>query len=478
MAVDNKSNKNNNKNKNQQGMELITSMTKLIEASNKDEFTYPFTGSNHDTLPWINEVDKYFRINRYVSADIKFSRIITSMHKSYQNRYFTDTDGNEDTWETLKQWVLKEYPPPKSKHEFRWSLKSMNMYRNEDPCVAYSRWKHKKKLIDKAIDTINEGLQAEAKSLYSAEDQEADRNAHYQSIKMAELSWEDQKDSLIGMFVRRNNKPRYHNDGKINHLVIKRLSSKKAEEISSLVLWDKIFNAMKVNLIPPVMVGEPEYEYITYPPNANDDKIYTRDRKSPNPPQTQKTPQNKHNRKKRQLEHPQNGGQPHQKRRKITCLRCYKTGHHKNECWAKYHKNGSILTTPPLKQRPPPTVHKPTCTICKKFNHTTANCRFNKYKNNNNNNNKKNKCFNCGQQGHYSNQCPSKASKSKEGFTQYSSQQSPSKAPEINMMNNPPNIQNTLDSIKQWASNSGMNESVCDSLHSFVDRLLPNHPRK
>ena len=459
---------NENKNRNQGGIDLIKAMTKLIEATNGEEFTYPFTGCNHDTLPWISEVDKYFRINKYVSDDIKFSRIISSMHTSYQNRYFTDTDGKADTWETLKQWVLKEYPPPKSKHEFRWSIKAMNMYRNEDPCVAYSRWKHKKKLIDKAIATINEGLRSEAEFVYAGADNAANRETHYKSIKMPELSWEDQRDSLIGMFVRRNNKAKYHNDGKINHLVVKRLSVKKAHELSSLKLWDKIFNQMKIDLIPAVMAGDREYEYITYPPNDNDSKIYTRDRKAT--AQTPKTPSSKPNQRKRSLEQPQNGGQPQQKRRKITCTRCHKIGHHKNDCWATHTKNGQRIKTAS-------SVQKPNCAICKRFNHTTAQCR---YKNNNNYNNTNNKikCFKCGQLGHKSPQCPSKSSKSKGGFAQYSSQP-PSKSPEINIMNNTSDVQTTVNSIKQWVTNnSEINDTVRDKLHSFADSLIPNYPRK
>ena len=459
--------------KNKDGKALIKSLTKLIECTNKEEFKYPFTGCNHDTLPWIFEVEKYFRINRYVSPEIKFNRIINSMHISYQNRYFIDNECVEDTFETLKAWVLREYPPPKSKSEFKWAIKGMNMYRNEDPCVAYSRWKQKLALINKAIKTINEGLKAEAKFIYPADEDDDKRTTHYNDIKMSPFSWEDQEESLIGMFVHRNNNPRYNNDGNINKLVVKRLCSKKAHQLGNSLAWNKIFSDIKLDLIPPVLVGRREYEYITYPPRDEDDKIYTRSRKPFNPTQQPqkhhqpKNPSSKQNRKKRPRDHFQNVNQPQNKRRKITCARCFKEGHSKDECWAKYDKNRNYIRTPAPKRR----TNNIKCGICNRTNHITAQCRL-----------KNVKCFNCGKNGHTAPKCPLKSSKTRNGFTQYPSQQqsspSVSKEAEVNVMSNAPDAQTTVEMIRQWSQNADMNESTRNDLHQFMNQLTSNHPRK
>ena len=126
---------------------------------NPIKFKYPFTGSNYKTLTWIFAAEKYLRVNDFKSPRIQFQRIFASMHENYQNRYLIDTKLKKYnlTFDALKAWVLKEYPPPKTKYEFKLTLKGMTMYKNEDPNIAYSRFKYKLAQIERAIEIINEG---------------------------------------------------------------------------------------------------------------------------------------------------------------------------------------------------------------------------------------------------------------------------------------------------------------------------------
>ena len=165
---------------------LLLAQNALLETNNPAKFEYKFTGKNHETLPWIFAAEKFLRINDFNTPKIRFQRIFTSLNNSYQNRYFLDTEDNDEntTFESLKTWVLKRYPPPKTKHEFKIALKSMTMYKGEDPNIAYSRWNYKLAKIKSAIKIINEGLNAETAELYPEDDFAVNGPAdkHYKSI--------------------------------------------------------------------------------------------------------------------------------------------------------------------------------------------------------------------------------------------------------------------------------------------------------
>ena len=104
---------------------LVQSQNALLETNNPIKFEYKFPGKNHETLPWIFAAEKFLRINDFKTPKVRFQRIFASLNEEYQNRYFIDAKEEHDptTFETLKSWALKRYPPPKTKHEFRTSLK-------------------------------------------------------------------------------------------------------------------------------------------------------------------------------------------------------------------------------------------------------------------------------------------------------------------------------------------------------------------
>jgi len=474
----------NDQNHNQSGVDMIDSLNKLfqsqnqlLENNNPTKFKYPFTGANHETLSWIFAAEKYLRINDFKTPRTRFRRIFSSMHDNYQNRYLMDTesDGDNLTFDKLKAWILREYPPPKTKYEFKLKLKSMIMYRNEDPNIAYARYKYKLSMIQRAIKTINEGINAEALILYP--NSATHRTAHFERTKMTSISDEDQTEALVRMFVIRNDKPERDNDGKINKLVIKYIVKKDPKTLDE---WKKTFQEMKRQLIPRVYDGQKEYEYVSYPADKDDDTIYIKKHHQPIKVSRQPTSNSRKPKKgkKRGRESNQERRDPPTKRRKtVICSRCQRSGHYFHECYAELDKDGNTIKSPAPKEKSPSS-----CSTCGKNNHKTHSCYFK---------NRSIRCNNCNQYGHIARFCtqtrsnPSKSnpSKMKNGFTRYPSQRKlsspklPISKPEVNTMNKSQNVPSTIDMIKQWTDNAEMDDSIRDSLHQFMDNLASSHPR-
>ena len=326
---------------------LIESQNQIFENNNQIKFTTTFTGKGHETLPWIFAAEKYLRVNDIKTPKIQFRQIFQSMHTIYQNRFLMETDNEDDnmTFDRLKTWVLKEYPPPKTKYEFKTKLKQLRMKKDEDPNIAYARFKYKLAQITKAIKTINLGLRAEARSRYPAAEQADQRASHYNSIKISGISIEDQLEALKLMFVHRNNKPQYNNEGKINELVFKRFFKGDPKTLDD---WDEEFKKMKYDLIPRIMDGHRDYEYITYPVDADEDNIYTKKRHLPDSSQPSKQPRPDFNdprsSKKRRRESDNSDNQPQGKRRKKNCQRCHRSGHVAKYCRATVDVNGRQIS--------------------------------------------------------------------------------------------------------------------------------------
>ena len=485
-------NDSDNDDRNRQGREFMTtlntlflSQNKLLENNNPIKFKYPFNGRNVETLQWIFAAEKYLRINDFTSEKIKFKRIFSSMNENYQNRYLIEIGENDEayTFESLKKWVLKEYPPPKTKHEFRQALQSMLMYKNEDPNIAYSRFKYKLSLINRAIKTINVGLKEQSKTLYpgNSAEEKSKFTAHYESNRMFNVSVEDRIDALKRMFVLRNNKSSWNNDGKINHQVIKRIEK---DDPSTLDQWDECFKNMKINLISRIYDGIKEYEFISYPIDPDADNIYVKKHhRSPTLTQQQPTLRDTKTRRpasnrKRKRDTDANTRAPNHKKPKFgTCTRCRRTGHYARDCYADKDVDGNNIKSKAPKQSP----FKAKCRICGGDNHSTRRCfHKEKYKNT--------ACNNCGKQGHIARAClhPRKneqASKIKNGFTTYPSNnkhqnRNSTQQPEINTMSKTDNL-SAIEMIKQWSDNNEqMNDSVRNDLQQFMNQLASSCPRQ
>ena len=477
---------------------LLKAQNALLETNNSARFEYKFTGKNHETLPWIFAAEKFLRVNDFQTPRIRFQRTFSSLNNSYQNRYFLDTEEEDDntTFESLKTWVLKRYPPPKTKHEFKVALKSMTMYKGEDPNIAYSRWNYKLAKIKSAIKIINEGLKAETTELHPNDDWKANgvADTHYKSIKMKNISIEDRIESLRLMFVIRNNQSRWNNESVINKMTRTFILK---EDPKTLDDWDTMFTKMKTKLIPKVLDGQQEYEFISYPADADADNIYTKKRHQPTIEQQHQSPNKKSsNSRKRQRttkNHQINEkfNEPPQKRQRtgrIKCNRCYKTGHSTKDCYSIRDLHGNIIESS-LSSRQSFNNNNNTnrkCTVCGNIGHSSRRCRKREaFKNK--------RCDNCGRNGHIARAClkPSNNTNNNNNqhFQRYPSQQnkqqqsyqkSKPKKPEINTISSTPDTQSVIDDINQWMSNhDDVTPEIRTQLQSFTQSLLSKcHPRK
>ena len=362
---------------------LLAQQNILLENSNAAKFEYQFTGNNHETLPWIFAAEKFLRVNRIKTPAISFQRIFASMHDVFQNRYLSNKDPKDDeitmTFESLKEWVLKEYPPPKTKYEFKQKLKSMLMFKGEDPNIAYSRYKYKLDQINNAIDAINKGIKAESLQLHAIQ---AEATKWYNSVALFKVSVEDRREALTRMFVIRNNEEKWNNKHTINERVRNFIIKKDPRTMDD---WDDVFNKMKTQLIARVLDGQKQWEFITYPSNADDDNIYVKKhhliQKGQNKHPLQQPKYDKRQKKRQTLNRkrgrrelsPRNrnrDGPPNKKLRPNTeCYRCHRMGHLANKCYAEFDVNRQRITSPAP-------VTLPQCIHCKKTNHHSNQCKF------------------------------------------------------------------------------------------------------
>ena len=359
---------------------LLQQQNALLENSNVAAFKYTYTGKNHETLPWIFAAEKFLRINRIKTPLIAFQRIFASMHSLFQDRYLADKKPENDdktlTFDALKEWVLKEYPAPKTKYEFKVKLKSMLMFKGEDPNIAYSRYKYKLDQITKAIEAINKGLKAE--SLETHDDADSALK-WYKSVELFKISVEDRREALTRMFVLRNNDKKWNNEHTINKEVMKFIIRNDPRSLDD---WNETFVKMKTQLIPRVLVGQRDYEFITYPADAADDNIYVKkhhliQKGGDKNPSQQSGVHNKGrkqtgNRKRgRDSKDSRSGVRPSAKRKRpnVECYRCHRIGHKANDCYAASDVNHNPISSPP------PVTLKP-CIHCKKTNHRSNECKF------------------------------------------------------------------------------------------------------
>ena len=367
---------------------LLKAQNVLLERQNNAIFTEKFTGQPQDTLPWIFAANRFLRINAFQNKLIQFQRIFQSLDPYYQNRFMMDKNEAEDeenlTFQKLKEWILQEYPPIIAKHEFKSRLKSMKMYKNEDPNVAYSRFKYKLYQIETAIKEINAVVIPDLGS------------------KLADLTDEDKFDALTAMFVRNNNDPRFNNNGAINQKVQRFIIKESPEEYKE---WEEIFKKIKTNLIPKVLRGIKKFETVSYPPNQEDDNIYSKRRNSSFNPQQQRSNGQNHQRASkgyntRKRRHPPNSQpqndstdyHPTKRRRynsdtrRIKCHRCHKIGHIGRSCWSTHDAQGKYIGPNRSLQQDHSGNHNNTnngrfsstrlhCNKCGRNNHNTSDCR-------------------------------------------------------------------------------------------------------
>ena len=380
----------------------------------------------------------------------------------------TDTVNDNDnlTFDSLKERVLKEYPPPRTKAEFKLSLSSMLMHKNEDPNLAYSRFKYKLSLIKQAIDTINTGIWAETCELYPGDDDDEEAEAHYYQKMISQISDEDKHEALIRMFVIRNNKPQWNNDGKINALVYKYVLKKDPNSMES---WNLCFQSMKRELIPRILDGQQEYEYQPYPIDENCDSIYSQRKTQsnaklqPSIPSTNVDDSTENNKRKR-TQDDNDGYEPSNKKRRLDrykkCHRCRRIGHIARDCFANLDADNQII------QSPAP-VQREACIHCGRANHQSNNCRHK----GTNNNEKKAKVWRQYGQSKDEKSLTDSASNSNKQREINALNKSIERSQQMSALNQSDPI-SIIDTFKQWISNNDHIDDVqAQEFQCFADDM-------
>ena len=300
---------------------------------------------------------------------------------------------------------------------------------------------------------------------------------------MKTVSNEDRLESLRLMFVIRNNNSRWNNESVINKMTRAFILK---EDPKTLDDWEKMFTKMKTKLIPKVLDGQQEYEFISYPADIDTDNIYTKKRHQPTTEHKHQHQTNKpQSPRKRQRSMKTKHNEPPQKRQRTgKCKRCYKAGHIARDCYSKKDAYGNIIQSPPSSHQSSHQNTNKKCTVCGIIGHTSRRClKREEFKNK--------RCNNCGRNGHIARAClkPSNNANNHNQFQRYPSQQnkqhqpqpkSNPKQPEINAISATHDTQSVLNDINQWMSNhDDVTPEIREQLETFTQSLLSKyHPRK
>eukprot|EP01084_Bolivina_argentea_P176032 304693_1 len=241
---------------------------KLIQMQNKKLFESKFTRNNRDTIKYIEDAQRYLRINCFDDVQMAFARIFESLDENIQQKFMLDHDRNEsfdfmdddvDETEipdpmhvsTIFKWLVLNYPPPPLKFEWENRLRTDTQRWQEDPTLVYDRYCIKLNKINRSIGLLNK---------ISEDD-------HQMRLVQEEIEIE----ALKGIFIRKNNKAIHGNKGTINNLTVKFIE--KVQPIKPAD-WKAMFDRMKKELIPHIYAGMKQYTYKPYAPHKNDLSIY------------------------------------------------------------------------------------------------------------------------------------------------------------------------------------------------------------
>ena len=250
--------------------------------------------------------------------------------------------------------MLKNYPPPISKHEFRISLQSIIIKKAEDPCNVVRKIKNKLDKINQAIEIINTGIDKPESHLKPFDDE-----------FIAEL--------YTGIFIRKNNQQKYNNVHALNKRIRNHCLKENPTNIEE---WNEIIKKFDT-IIPRALCSDPNYQYIPYITSVEEEDIYATNRTS--------TYNKKDKNRKRKYDEESwtkntktfNTGklnEPPRKRFKGECSKCGKANHVASECKSKRHKDGTLLVIATAKHK----NKNVTCYRCHRKGHLRKDC-FAKY---------------------------------------------------------------------------------------------------
>ena len=288
-----------------------------LDVLHKAKFTTTFTGNPKDTIPYLFAVDMFFKVHMINNPKVRFSTIFQTLPIKYRENFMIENCEKDDyTIHDLFDWIINTFKPPRSKYEFELKLKSIKMRKAENPLTVYKRLQTTFSNIKKAIKLINKTITNEKQKLLPFTD-------------------EFKASILAGIFIRKNNNPNYDNVHELNKLVQKhclRWSSHTMED------WDEIVNSFD-RIIRDVLSGDKKYQYILYPPSKTENNIYFF-RNNAN--RSHITKEKRFNKRRKHFNGNYNQKQ-NNKRQRISCQRCGKTGHIKKDCRSIRHANGQKL---------------------------------------------------------------------------------------------------------------------------------------
>ena len=140
--------------------ELITTQQLQLDMSNQAQFRVPFTGDPKKTLPYIFEMNMFLNTAKIQNESMKFRAIFNTLKSQYKRLFMLDNkDVGKHTIKGLTSWMIKNFKPPISKHEFDFLLKRITIKKAEDPTAVIRRLHYKLDRIDNAIKIINTGIE-------------------------------------------------------------------------------------------------------------------------------------------------------------------------------------------------------------------------------------------------------------------------------------------------------------------------------
>lgn len=367
---------------------ITNAISSLIQMQCIKPFDKVFDESPISTLSYIDAIDDYVLINNITDHRLQFKSIFCALSDGVRCLYWMDhpnRDGNALNVDNLKDWLLKKYPPPRTKHKFMMNLNQTILRHNECPRTVYDRVKHKFTKIDAAIDRIKK---------------------HDRRLLIGHLTDEQKVQVMHGIFVRRNCKKNLKNNGKINEKLLELVEDADPHTMQE---YDALFDGIRKKLVPFCRTGSRDYDFETYPTNESDFSIYTITHKHNKPAaaaQEQKSDhyaqndQNAHiapviqrQNKRRLNEYDDEFGEEYDeeygdeygdeyadeyvsgKRRRGNdgdiiandpCARCGHSTHLRKNCVARRHINGSKLST----------KNNPRCYACGERGHKANSCPY------------------------------------------------------------------------------------------------------
>ena len=327
-------------------------LNKWIDSQITVNFTTTFDENPKSTLPFIGAIDAFIDMNGLKDKDLQFKYVMyclkDTQKQSLINWIKTEEEEvqaqNDDavinyvtllsahnnmdipvgpapvypvqkkatrtrTVDTIKNWLIALYPPPRTNYDFQRTLRSVRFRKNENPMNVIQRFQVKLRMINEAIKTMNKGITI----------------VRHKVSKMPDATL---CEILGDLFIRKNNRFQFDNKGEVNKCVCRFANN---DDPTTYAEWVNVMKKMeKKKWFTNNEAGISEFQFISYPPQQYDTVIYMKDKQ----PKREKS--NGYREKKRgQRPYEQSKSAPPKKRFKkgVYCRKCNKEGHYAKYCY-------------------------------------------------------------------------------------------------------------------------------------------------